>query len=167
MATHFAQNLQVAGAFDPFGNDGQAQAARHGNDRLHQGAFITIVLHVLDEGFVDLEGFERETLEIGKRRVAGAKIIEIDAQPHAVDSLQPVQCFVDIVEQNAFGDFERQILWGDAVALQGGGDCFGGHAVRDLAPGNVDRQIIVLTGALPLQQLLTGAFQYPQADFVD
>ena len=69
---------QVLGALDALGGDGDALGAGErddGADQLGGGG----VGEVLDEGLVELDAVVRQAGEVGERAVAGAEVVERDA----------------------------------------------------------------------------------------
>lgn len=68
-------------SFDVFRDDGKIETASEADDRADDRARRFIVGDMADEAKVNLDLVERESLEVGKRRVAGSKIVHHD--PHA------------------------------------------------------------------------------------
>jgi hypothetical protein len=48
----------------------------HGQDGMDDCRIIRVARHIADEGAVDLELLEGVALQIGERRIAGAKVIQ-------------------------------------------------------------------------------------------
>src|ERR1035438_7332165 len=65
--------------FDALGDHAHLQVARHGNDGGDNGAGVTVVRQVADKATVDLQGVDGELLQVGERRVAGAEVVQCDA----------------------------------------------------------------------------------------
>jgi hypothetical protein len=75
-----SSSASLAGGFHPFGHHAQAQPTRHGQDGIDDARVVRIVLDVLHEGAVDLDGAHGKRLELGQRGVAGAEVV--DGQLH-------------------------------------------------------------------------------------
>ena len=74
-----AQLHQLRGFLDPFGGGLDAERVGELGDRADDRARALAGEQVLDEAAVDLELVEREALQIAQRRIAGAEIVERDA----------------------------------------------------------------------------------------
>ena len=88
-----------------------AQAVRHRHDRLHERFVVPFVADVLDEGLVDLQGPDRELLEVTQRRVPGAEIVERQRNAKVVQVVEDLHRFRCILNQHALGDLQFQQLW--------------------------------------------------------
>ena len=64
------------------------------------------------EGAVDLEPVEREFLQIAEARIAGAEIVEHDADAERLDLQERVERALFVVQQDVLGDFEFEQLVG-------------------------------------------------------
>jgi hypothetical protein len=64
----------------PFGDDFQVHRVRQGNDGHHDGHVVRVFAHARDERTIDLERFDRQTAQAPERRVAGAEVVDRDAQ---------------------------------------------------------------------------------------
>ena len=80
VAPHGLQEALLLGRLDALGGHGQAQCAAQMHDRMHQDGAFTGRLHGLEEGPVDLDLVEGEAAQIDQRRVAGAEIVQGEAQ---------------------------------------------------------------------------------------
>src|SRR5512134_3053182 len=95
VAAVLLQEGELLGAFHALGHDLELQAVRHSDNGLGDGGVLGIARQVLDEGPVDFEGVQRETLQVGQRRVAGAEVVYREPYPHVLEFVQRVQRCVD------------------------------------------------------------------------
>src|SRR5213080_508234 len=78
MAAVHIEKFQLRLGADTLGYDAQAQSAGERNDRLGDGGVARIGLEVGDEGNVDLQGIDREMLEVRQARITRAEIVDGD-----------------------------------------------------------------------------------------
>jgi hypothetical protein len=69
-----------------------------------------------DERAVDLDHVDRQPLEVGQRRVAGAEIVDRDAQPPIPKEIDRLHRLLDVVHHGGPGDLDA-----DMPAQSGGG----------------------------------------------
>ena len=81
VAAEAAQLRELRLVFDPLGDHVEREGPRHADDRLDDRRPLLLDAERVDEGAVDLERVEREAVEVGERRVAGAEVVE--DEPHA------------------------------------------------------------------------------------
>ena len=79
VAAEAAQALELALGLDALGDHAQAQAVAEIDDRAHDHLVVQVVLEVLHERLVDLEPLDRQPLDVGERGVAGAEIVDRQA----------------------------------------------------------------------------------------
>ena len=60
---------------------------RHRDDGANDGFVVRVDADIANEGRVDLDRVHRQLLQVGKRRVAGAEIIDRQAQAHIAELL--------------------------------------------------------------------------------
>src|SRR3954454_11668166 len=75
LAALLAQELQLAGGFDAFGGDAEAESARHSDDGGDDGAVGRARFDLLHELLIDFYAVDREAAQVIQRRVAGAEIV--------------------------------------------------------------------------------------------
>ena len=64
--------------FDAFRDHLELQGTTHRDDRLGNGHVVAVVWNFPDEGLIDLQGVDRQLLQVTEGRVTGAKIIDSD-----------------------------------------------------------------------------------------
>ena len=79
-------------------------------------------LAVADEGLVDLDLVERELVQVIERRVAGAEIVERQADAELLEMLDRHAGLFRFLQQQALGDFELEPLRAQAGFCQRGSD---------------------------------------------
>lgn len=68
---------------NPFGNGSKTEGRRQGDGGIDDCRVVVRDPETGNEGHVDLQGVDRELLELLHRRVAGSEIIESQLHPHA------------------------------------------------------------------------------------
>ena len=74
---HSSRNSRCRSCSSAFGHRDDSQVVRERHDRAGDG-FGTVVGEVADEAPVDLEGVQRQLVQVGQRRVAGAEVVDAD-----------------------------------------------------------------------------------------
>ena len=92
-----------------------------------------------DERAVDLEHVEGEALEAAERRVAGAEVVEHEAQPVLLEGVEHGGRRVGLLHQHGLGDLQRERPGAEPAALGDRRHLGGEQRVERLAPGDVDR----------------------------
>src|SRR5581483_2438368 len=77
-AAERAQEVELLGPLDAFGDEAQAQAVRERRDGAHDGGVVRVPGKVADEGLVDLELLQAKALEVAQARIAGAEVVDRD-----------------------------------------------------------------------------------------
>ena len=108
IATHHHQRLQIGLAFDAFGRRGAAEAVRKIDRGLADRGIGGVDGAVADEGTVDLEFRERQIAQAGKRRIAGAEIVDRDRDAAAAQLRGDVLGQRDIARDLVLGDFKDE-----------------------------------------------------------
>ena len=124
----------------------------------------------VDEGAVDLQGVEGEAVEVGERGVAGAEVVEDEADAELVQRLQRGDRGRRLLDQDALGDLQPQVDRVDAGAGDDLVDRGRQVAVGDLAGGEVDGDVEragVGAQLVPFEDLAPGALLDPAADRLD
>ena len=88
IAAFVAQRVELALRFDTFGDDFHRQAVRHGDHGAGYRQIVAAVRQVADEGAVDLEDVHRQFLEVGERGVAGAEIVNGEADTEGTQGFE-------------------------------------------------------------------------------
>ncbi|MNJ72367.1 hypothetical protein D3C77_690050 [compost metagenome] len=63
-----------------------------------------------DETLVDLQAVQREALEVAQRAIAGAEVVQRQADAQAGEAAQVGVQFRAILHEHAFGDLQHQRL---------------------------------------------------------
>ena len=101
-----AQDLGLSDGLDAFGGDDQPQRPAQGNDRADDRAGVGRVLQIGDEAAVHLDLVDRELAEVAEGGIAGAEIVERNAEPGIAQPAQIVVRSRARIEQDLLGDFE-------------------------------------------------------------
>ena len=81
----------------------------HLDHRLGDGGIVGIAGDVADEGAVDLDGVDRQMLQVRQRGMAGAEIVDGDSYAHLLDGAQGADDLFGAVQHHAFRDFDLQL----------------------------------------------------------
>ena len=82
VATVPAQGFELLRRLHPLGDDAHLEAVAEPDHRLGDRPVVAVVGDITHEGLVDLEPIDREALEVGKARIAGAEIVDGDLDAH-------------------------------------------------------------------------------------
>ena len=91
VALHFVtaalfKQRKLLGRFHALGKDRHVEAMPKVDYRAHDRLGVPIGRQVADKSAVDLDLVERERVQIGQRRIAGAEIIERDANAEGLET---------------------------------------------------------------------------------
>jgi hypothetical protein len=150
-AAMLGQEARLLVALDAFRHHAQAEVAGHRQDRLHDRGAVGVVRRVAHEALVDLQLVQRHLLQVGQVRVAGAEVVDREADPERGQLAHAADGLADVLDQQAFGDFEDQLLRRRAGLLQHGAHL--GHEIRlaELQRTDVDRQRQRMAGGVQRQ----------------
>ena len=162
-----AQEGGLFGGFHALGDHRLVQPARHRDDRAGDRGGVRIADHVAHEHTVDLQGVDREVLQVGKAAVAGAEVVQ--RQPHAAlpDTAQQAAGGVAAGHHHALGQLEFEQARVEAGLFQ--------HLVQpvmeismlELHRRHIHRHRDGMTELLPRARLLARLAQHPGADRQD
>src|SRR5882672_3446267 len=168
LAAERSQEIELCLGFNPLRDHDHAQALGQVDDRLDDRRIVQIVRQVLDEAAVDLEFVDREALQIIQAGIAGAEIVDRQADAHLVQLIQQLRGFLRVLHDCVLGEFDLELLRLDAVAGEGGRYALDQARAAELERGKIDgdRHDVELP-ALPFGDLAAGFVQHPFADQVD
>src|SRR6516162_6936322 len=129
------------------------RAQDHGSRPLAVGAH---------ERLVDLDGVEREALQVGERGVAATEIVERQARAKVADALQHLRGVLGILHHQRFGELELERAARKARARNHRAQIVNEVLPQQLPRRYVDRgehRIAAAHGTLPAAQLAGGALQ--------
>ena len=124
---------------DAFGQHLHAERVTERDDGLDDGAGMAGGAQRTDEGAIDLDLAEREFLQVAQARIAGAEIVERNADAERAQRFEPLQGLLRVFDQNAFGHFEDDARRRNAAFGNDGGDKVDQLAVADLDRRQVHR----------------------------
>ena len=129
---------------------------------------LAIDAQAAHEGLVDLQHVDGKAPQVAEAGVAGAEIVQGQADAHGLDLLQGFHGFVDVLHQHAFGDFQFQLGGRQAGVLEDGG-----QVVDEVPLAKVDRRDVHRHAQgrqahlAPGLGLCTGLAQYPLSQAYD
>ena len=109
VATQVQQQHADLDGLDALGHQIAIERPGQADNAIHDGQVLGVAEHRLDEHLVDLERVHRQAAEIGERRVAGAEIVEGDADAGFPAAPEYRHDRVHVVDRGGFQDldFER------------------------------------------------------------
>lgn len=114
------QQRAHGGVFDAFCDHAQAEPVGEVDGRAHDARIARVFGHAEHEGLVDLQFIDRQPLEVAQGRVAGAEVVDRQAEAEAAQLLQGGHGQLGLVHHGAFGELQAEGLGRQAVALQHG-----------------------------------------------
>ena len=165
VAAIVAQQVEGALILDTFGHYLQPEVVpeidRGANDR---GA-VPVRRHVQDEGLVDLDLLHRKAFQVGQRGVAGAKVIDRDADARLVQAPQRLLRLGR--DDRPLGDLEAELVGCHLPGAQQLGDGVGKLVVEEVPGGEVHRHADVDAGPGPRVNLAEGLVEHPGRQRLD
>jgi len=107
LATVLAQPVELVLAVDAFGDHFHVEHARHAQDQISDRARG---VQRGDERAIDFQGVDAVALKIGEVRVAGAKVVDGDAEAGLDEALERAAGLGVGAEQHRFGDLQFDVL---------------------------------------------------------
>src|SRR5574341_398461 len=132
--------LELVYRLDPFGDDIHAQRLGNGDDGSNDGRVLRVALDPLDEGPVDLQAGEGETLEIGEGGVADAEVVKGEVDLEVVELKEDGEGGRLAAYQDSLRDFDLQAFRPQAGFAQRLLDLLDQRA-GELARGEVDTNL--------------------------
>ena len=162
--TERAQHFALLLGLDAFGR--RRHAARGGDidDRLDDAGRALRLADIGDEAAVDLDLVEREALQIAQRGIAGAEIVERNADPDGAQLVQHRERRIVVADQHRLGDLELEPACGQTRGRQRCDDLQRQRAALELHRRDVDREADIVR---PGRGLDAGRGQHPLAELVD
>ena len=118
-----------------------------------------------DEALVDLDLVERRLLQIAERAIAGAEIVEREADAERLQLGEGLVGGIAFGEEHAFGDLELEPLGANAGLLRDGCEIIVDDVrIVELERRQVDRDADLVG---PLRRFLERGPQHPFADLAD
>ena len=129
------------------------------------GGIVGIGQDVAHKALVDLELIQRQALEVGQRRVAGAKVVQRERDAVALELEHLLNRVFHILQQQAFGQLQLQFARIGAGVGNGVQHALHKIALVELPGADVDGNAQVCQMGLigPGHQLCAGGVQHPVA----
>ena len=139
-AAFLGEQGQLLLCLDPFGDDVEAERTGHVDDASHNDPVPGRAGDVLAQPLVDLEIVERQRLQIGKARIAGAEIVDGRAKAAAAQLGEQGGRAGKVLDQPAFGHLDGQPLGRKAAFPDERKELVGEARLADVGGGDVDRK---------------------------
>ena len=104
LASDARQQRCLLRGLHPFGDDAHLSAARQRNDHSHNRRAVGVGRDIANEGPVDLQGVEREALQVAQAGVAGAEVIHREKKSALLECAERLNRPSGIAHQAALGD---------------------------------------------------------------
>src|SRR4051812_8310659 len=118
VAAEVAQRLELVVGLDALGDRPEAEAGGDVDDGAHDRRVVRLLAETVDERAVDLDRVDRHALQARQRRVAGAEVVEQDADAERAERLERRAGRGDVLEQHALGDLEAEAAGLEAAARE-------------------------------------------------
>ena len=138
VAAALAQPVELLGSFHALGDRAQAEAVREADDRGADRRVVVVPAEVAHEAAVDLEPVDRQALEVGQARIAGAEIVHRDRHADPVEPAHHVDRRLRVGHDHALGEFDFEDAARQAMRLQRGLDVRV-DVLLEMQRGDVDR----------------------------
>ena len=139
-----------------------------GDDRAGDGGIVGAAGDVADEAAVDLELVNRQLLEVAERRIAGAEVVDGQADALLLEQAEGLDGTLGVLHDKGLGDLQFEIIRAESADLQRTLDRGHQLAAIDLGTGQVDRQSLQGQALVePVGDLGASSFQHPLADFAN
>jgi len=159
--------MSLLGGLDPFGNV-HLECVRQLNHSADHFERLTFVSRAYQERTVQLEGVERELVQVAERREPGAEVVYPPFDLRSFEPLQNVEGVRGIRHHDAFGRLEFERLGRQAGVPQHLHHTFVEHRRQELLGRHVDVEREFLEMPLPQRcHLRAGAIEHPAPQFED
>ena len=136
-----AEPADLGLGLDALGDDLQAQASAEAEDGLDDRGGTRVGEHAAHKAEVELEGADRQALELHERGRPGAEIVEHELDAEAADGLDLGGCPLGAMpEQGTLRDLQRKLARRQPGLVQHHADQGRETAPAKLGAGHVDRQ---------------------------
>ena len=142
--------------FDALGDDALIEVLAHVNDGADDGRIAVVAGDLMYKGLVNLEGVDGKLAEMAQAGIAGAEVVHSKVYPHFFETLQNGGRGLDIVHENAFGEFQVKVARLQAGFREYGADTFDKTSIAELDGGDIDGNALARQArVLPLARLST------------
>src|SRR5262249_40113936 len=93
---------------DALSRRGHAERAGNADYRLHDDDVLVAFGEIRNECTIDLDLIEREAAEIAERGIAGAEVVERNADAELLELVQDRQRVLAVLHEDPLGDFELE-----------------------------------------------------------
>src|SRR3569833_1363067 len=162
-AAHLHESARLAFGLHALRGDVYAQGVRQGQDGTDDRCVVGVLLNAAYEAAIYLERVHREALQVGERGVAGAEVVDSDANPELLETKDGELAGRSIRHSDALSDLQLKHVGGRAGFPQDALDR--GHEVWvDELPRreiHTHDQGAVRAVSAPRLRLAAGLVQYP------
>ena len=124
--------------FGAFGDDLHAEVAGEAEDGLDDGEAVVVLGHTGDEGAIDLEQIEGETMQVAERGEAGAEVVDAEADAKRFELGEDADGVFGVGHADALGDLETEGVGIDAGVVEDLLDLLDEVGSSELPCGEID-----------------------------
>jgi hypothetical protein len=138
VAAQPTQAFELVGGLDPLRDHVHAEAVRQRHDRPDDLLVAFLRGRAAHERLVDLDGVEREAVQVAERGIAGPEVVDGQLDAVALELLERARHELRVLQDDALGDLQLEAAGAQARLAHDAEDLL--HAVRmhELPPGQVD-----------------------------
>ena len=163
-----AQEFELLAGLDALGDHLEVEALAHVDDGSHDGGIVRIDRDVAHERLVDLQSADRELLQGGKRRIAGAEIVDRQIEAHRIQLVQQPDGPFRVGHQGRLRHLELEAGRGHVMAAEDVPASGDEARLFQLAQRQIDGDAARLRHRpLPLAIIGADAVHHPLADVQD
>ena len=137
------------------------------DDRPHDRGIAGVRVHRRDERAVDLDLIELEPREVRERRVAGAEVVDRDADAERAQATDDRLRLGRVGDDRALGDLQHQAIAGELPLLQEGRHVVRQRLLVEVPHRKVDRNRQPVAVGVPLLDLAERLVEHELRDRVD
>ena len=125
VAAEVAEGLELGFVFYAFGYDFHAEGVGHADDVFYDGSVSFRGGDAFDEEAVDFEGVEGELAQAAEGGVAGAEVVDGDADAEVAELAEMALGEAEVLHEGGFRNFELNGIGWRVVLAEGEDDGFG------------------------------------------
>ena len=118
--------------FHSFGNGAQAELLRQGDDRADSGHMVGSAVQPRDKGTINLQGIQRQAVQVCKRGLTGAEIVDGDRDAQAPENSEAFRRGLRVRDDPCFRDLQTEESRIAATGGQGGSPGIGEVGAAEL-----------------------------------
>src|ERR1041385_7450189 len=165
VAAEQLQEPQLIFCLDAFGNHFQTQVVGERDDGHHELSVVRVARCFHHKRSINLERIDRQSLQRGQRREAGAEVVDRDVDAHTLQPAQHLRRKLRVLHDGALRQLQLQILRRQSCLFENPDHSLRQILIVKLSRGNVHRDLHWRKPLItPAPSLQTRRAQNPFAD---